>query len=334
MKFIGNHETRRLIAIATAGAKDRNESVPHMLFSGAAGCGKTTLAKRVATYSDVNFISMLPQTLKTMDDVLDLFRKLDHTNYDIRGNKKDVEKPSDAIKPSIIFIDEIHNLSLQPQEWLGIAMEDFEIESKESGKHIWFPYFTLIGATTDDGKLSKPFRDRFKLRFVFKPYTSLESAEIVLSHAQRLSIDITIPAAQKIAQRGRGVPRILVGYLERTRDMAYICKSEVVTPKIVEETFASLGVDEMGLTETELKILQTLYGSKDPVGLDNLSIITNEASKTILTSIEPFLIQKGFIIRTGKGRRITNIGRRYWEKTHNDSKNIEKVEIEAGYARK
>lgn len=328
MEFIGNDETRRQIAIATASAKNRNMSTPHMLLSGAAGCGKTTLAKRVAKYSNVNFISVLPQALKTMDGVLNLLKKLNHDHYDIKGNRKGI------IKPSIIFIDEVHNLKpLEVQEWLGIAMENYELESNESGKYIWFPYFTLIAATTDDGKLSKPFRDRFKLRFVFQPYTHLDSAKIVLVHAKRLGINITIPAAQTIAERGRGIPRILVGYLERTRDMAEVNKSPVVTPEVVEETFRSLGVDKMGLTETELKILQTLHRSETPVGLDNLSIITNEAPKTILSSIEPFLIQKGLILRTGRGRTITKRGIRHLEKSGHFGEITEKVEIEAGYIR-
>lgn len=330
MKFIGNSETRRQISIATTSARNRNMSPPHMLFSGAAGCGKTTLAKRAARYSKVDFISVLPQALKSMDDVLDLFRKLNHENYDIKGNRKGI------IKPSIIFIDEIHNLKpLEIQEWLGIAMENFELESKSSGKYIWFPYFTLIGATTDDGKLSKPFRDRFKLRFVFKPYNPLESAKIVLAHADKLSINITTSGAQSIAERGRGVPRILVGYLERTRDMAEVLNTGLITTDVVEETFKSLGVDKMGLTETEVKILLTLYHSGEPIGLDNLSIITNEAPKTILSSIEPFLIQKGFIVRTGKGRTITARGVRHLRNNGHlgGTTEVEKVELEAGYVR-
>lgn len=328
MEFIGNTEIKRQIAIAAASAKNRNMALPHMLFSGAAGCGKTTLAKVIAGWCGTEFVSVLPQSLKNMEDILDLFKKLNHDNYDKRGDRIGI------VKPAIIFIDEVHNLALQPQEWLGVAMEGFEIESGDSGKLVWFPYFTLVGATTDDGKLSKPFRDRFKLRFVFKPYSSIEAAKIVLSHAKRLDIRIDIPAAQEIAKRGRGIPRILVGYLERTRDMACVCKKEAITMDVVGETFKGLGVDDIGLTETEIKILKTLYNAKEPIGAENLAIITNESQKTLIASIEPFLIMKGFIVRSGKGRRITELGRKYWEKTRGYSEGIEKVELEAGYIRK
>lgn len=328
MEFIGNTEIKKQIAIAAASAKDRNMALPHMLFSGAAGCGKTTLAKKIAEWCKVEFISVLPQALKTMEDILGLFKKLNHGNYDKRGNKIGI------IKPAVIFIDEIHNLTLQPQEWLGIAAENFEIESEGSGKYIWFPYFSIVGATTDDGKLSKPFRDRFKLRFVFKPYSSIEAAKIVLSHAKRLGVEIDIPAAQEIAKRGRGIPRILVGYLERARDMACVCKKETITTDVVGETFKGLGVDDIGLTETEIKILKTLYNAKGPIGAENLAIITNESQKTLVASIEPFLIMKGFIIRSGKGRQITELGRKYWEKTCGYNEGVEKVELETGYVRK
>lgn len=329
MEFIGNTEIKRQIAIATSSCRNRNVALPHMLFSGAAGCGKTTLAKNTSGWLGTEFISVLPQALKSMKDVLGLFKRLSHENYDPKGNRVGI------IKPSVVFIDEIHNLKpLEVQEWLGIAMENFELESENSGKYIWLPYFTLVGATTDDGKLSKPFRDRFKLRFVFETYSSIEAAKIVLSHAERLGINIDTPAAQAIAKRGRGIPRILVGYLERARDIACVCKMDTITTDIVAETFKVLGVDDLGLTETELKILKTLYDVKEPVGLDNLSIVVNEAPKTILSSIEPFLIQRGFVIRTGRGRTITEAGVKHLEKSGHFEDLKEKVELEAGYIRK
>lgn len=328
MEHIGNIKAKREIAIALVSAKNRNMALPHILFSGAAGCGKTTLAKKVADWSKVEFISILPQTLKTINDILDIFKKFNHNNYDPKGNR------IGPIKPAIVFIDEIHNLALQPQEWLGVIMENFEIESENSGKHIWLPYFSLIGATTDDGKLSKPFRDRFKIKFIFEPYSFLESTKIILSHAERLNVNIDIPAAQRIAKRGRGVPRILVCHLERVRDLMLATGNKAITVDIVEQAFANLGIDEEGLAKTELKILETLYNAKIPIGVENLAVITNESQKTLVLSIEPFLITKGLIARSGRGRQITESGRRYWEKMHRHSEGIEKVELEVGYIRK
>jgi len=309
-------------------ARENNKPIPHILFAGAAGCGKTTLAVKLAEYANVKFISALPQSLKTMASIIETLEKLDPTGYTDMGNWiEGIE-----IKPSIVFIDEIHNLKpLEVQEWLGIIMEDWEIEIA-SGNTVWFPKFTLVGATTDSGKLSKPFRDRFKMNFVFKPYTQLESVQIVLSHAKRLGANIDMPAAQVIAQRGRGVPRILVGYLERVIDMAYVQNAKVITESVAKNTFEMLGVDEIGLTETETKILKTLDVASAPVGLDNLSIITNEAPKTILTSIEPYLIQQGLVVRTGKGRAITQKGRDHLSKS-GKTKVFHKKELPPGYKR-
>jgi len=328
MKIVGNDKIQQQIAVALASAKALNAEVPHMLFAGAAGCGKTTMAKRVAHLSGGDFISLLPDALKKMEDVLVLFEKLDDTGYNEFG------KVVGKIKPAIIFIDEIHNLKpLQVQEWLGVAMENFSLESKDVNYLV--PFFTLIGATTNDGLLSKPFLDRFKMRFIFKPYSFDESVAIVLVHAERLGLKITTGGAQSIAQRGRGIPRILVGYLERCRDIATVKGNIEITEAIAEETFHLLGVDKDGLRETEIRLMKALYEIDEPVGLENLAIIINEASKTILNSIEPFLIQKGLVIRSGQGRILTRLGKEYLENGGFFGKNkMKKLPTPAGYARR
>jgi len=306
MKLIGNENTQRQIYIASQSAKQENRSIPHMLFAGAAGCGKTSMAKQVAQISNGTFISVLPESLKKMDDVVNLFDSLDLTNYNERGDQLG------PIKPGIVFIDEIHNLKpLQIQEWLGIAMENFELHV--DNQRYWLPDFTLIGATTNDGLLSKPFLDRFKMRFIFRPYNFEQSTQIVIVHASRLSLSIMMDAAQAIAQRGRGVPRILVGYLERCRDTAQVHGEKLITKELVEETFTLLGVDKEGLRETERRLLKALYEAGVPIGVENMSIIINEAPRTISNAIEPFLIQKGYIIRSGQGRTITKRGKEYLE---------------------
>lgn len=332
MKLIGNEHIWKQIYIAMKSAKERNRALPHMLFSGAAGCGKTSTAKEIANVTNTDFISIIPESLAKMDDIWHLMDRLNHYNYTSDGHTDKI-KP---IKPTVIFIDEIHNItSLKVQEWLGLGMENFILPSENTGKNVWLPYFTLIGATTDDGKLSKPFRDRFKRRFIYAPYTFEESVEIVLVHADRLNIPIMKSAAQAIAKRGRGVPRILVGYLELARDVAYSEGVGVILDEVVEAAFRSTRIDEEGLAETEQKILRTLYDSKEPVGLDNLSIIVNEAPKTILQSIEPFLIQKGLILRSGRGRKITKKGIQYLEKSgYFGEKESAKEEIPVGYVRR
>lgn len=328
MKIIGNNTTKKQLNITLKAAKKKNMSIPHILFSGAAGCGKTSMARRLAKICSSNFIAVSTDKLKSTNAILKLLEKLNHEGYDEKGNR------IQNIKPSILFFDEIHNMDLRAQEDLGIAMEEFKIPTGQPNKFYWVPYFTMIGATTNDGILSKPFRDRFKLRFLFQPYLFDEVVEIVFAHADRLKIQITAKAARAIARRGKGIPRITVGYLERAYDFALYIDSHIITSTIVEQVFKDLMIDKNGLTLTEIKILKTLYETDIPVGLDNLSIIVNEAPKTISASIEPFLIQKGLIIRSGKGRIITDKGRQYIEKNdHLKTNHFKKIEIEANYVR-
>lgn len=328
MKIVGNNDIQQQMHVATESAKKENRSIPHMLFAGAAGCGKTTMAKEIAQMSGTDFVRLLPDAIKSMADVYRLFEGLNHENYDTKGNR------IGEIKPPVVFIDEIHNLKLLPQEWIGVAMENFALEGKD-GKYYWLPYFTLVGATTNDGLLSKPFLDRFKMRFIFRPYPFEESVQIVIVHAERLNLAIMMDAAEAIAQRGRGVPRILVGYLERCRDTATVRDSKLITKDVVEDTFTLLGVDASGLRETELRLMKSLYSAGMPVGVENLSIIINEAPKTIVNAIEPFLIQKGFIVRSGQGRILTEKGRQYLENSgFFGKKRFQKETLSAGYVRR
>ncbi len=308
MELIGNENIKKQIRIATTSATVRNRSMPHMLFAGAAGCGKTSMAKKVAEENIVDFIPVSAQAFIEAESVMTFMEtQINYDNYDAHGNV------TGKIKPSIIFIDEIHQLKVTAQEILGIAMENFILETNKPNQYYWTPYFTLIGATTNDGILTKPFRDRFGLRFVFEPYKFEEVQQIIKVHASIEMLNLTPRAIRQIAQRSRGVPRIAVGFLKRVRDMAVSHFSNLITAKIVEETFKELGIDKEGLTKVELKILKCLYDEETPVGLDNLSIIVGEAPKTLTLSAEPFLIQKGFLMRSNKGRKITTKGREYLE---------------------
>lgn len=328
MNLIGHEPTKAQIIIALESAKKRNSSLPHMLFSGAAGCGKTSMARSVADMCSSDFIATFPDNIKEKPEILDFFETLNHEGYDRKGNR------INKVRPSIVFIDEIHRLNMTAQELLGIAMEEFKVPSGTPNKFYWLPYFTIIGATTDDGKLSKPFRDRMKMKFIFEPYSFEESVEIVFVHANRLGVKLTKAAAKAIARRGRGVPRILVRYLERVRDYALSTSIPYIKSGAVERVFKDMGVDGSGLTPVDMKILKSLYEAKEPIGLDNLSIIVNEAPKTLSQSVEPFLIQRGFIVRSGKGRKITSKGIGYIEEHGSlDKKKLKKVEIEATYER-
>lgn len=324
MKLIGNLDILKQIAIALESAIERTKALPHTLLTGAAGCGKTSTARYITELTGWKFMSIACDSIKTRSDVLALIKKLDHTGY----NKTSHRIEGSLIKPTIVFMDEIHNISLPAQEHLGILMEEWYISMTPKEAHLleigviraddsnegllcWAPQFTLIGATTNDGKLSKPFRDRFKLRFVFTPYSLDESVQIVFLHAEYLKINIDYFGALEIAKRGRGIPRILVSLLERCRDASITMREQVITKEAAVVAFYYMGIDSSGLTKTDINLLKALYDVSAPVGLDNLATILNESSKVISETIEPYLIQRGLTLRAPKGRTISDKGRRY-----------------------
>jgi Holliday junction DNA helicase RuvB len=342
MRPIGNEDTLEQISIALRSAIAENRPLPHMLMSGAAGCGKTSTARYIAELTGTNFLSIACDSIKNRTDVIPIAKQLDKTGYDKHGRKV----KGSCTRPSIVFIDEIHQLSLSGQEHLGILMEEWHVPingqeaiklqsvpaSKLSeldyftiGLKYWAPEFTLIGATTNDGKLSKPFRDRFKMRFVFQPYSLDDSMEIVKFHADRLKVKIEESGAMEIAKRGRGVPRVLVSLLERCRDVLVTAKRDQIDNIVARTTFINLQIDSTGLTLTDIEILKTLYEAGEPVGLENLAVRLNESQKVLSETIEPYLIQRGLIMRGTKGRTITEKGRLYLsDKGH--IKPVEEVE--------
>lgn len=327
MEIIGHEMTKKQLSIAATAAEARNMALPHMLFSGAAGCGKTTLARYIAQQTKVPFLSVVPNDIKDYDKVLRALDGLDHNNYDDSGNK------TGKIAPTILFFDEVHNLPLKAQELFGLVMERFIIESSKPNKFLWIPYFTLIGATTLSGKLSKPFRDRFKLIFNFQPYDFGDMLRIITYHSKRIDIRIAPKAKIEIVNRSRGTPRIAVGFIERVRDKMISKDSELATTHLVKTMFEDMGIDEEGFTTLELRILQTLFNSGMPVSLDNLSVIVQEDSKSIRDFAEPYLIRKGMMLVSGKGRIITDKGLKHLKNTGKANRMIKK-EINFDYVRK
>jgi len=296
--------------------------------SGAAGCGKTTTAQWLAQQGGYEYLPTSPLELKTKKSVYDLLEKLNIQGYNKTGDR--VEE----VKPTIIFFDEIHQLPVIGQEVLGLAMERFILEADIPNKLIWLPHFTIVGATTDDGKLTKPFRDRLKLKFIFEPYDDRDMRSIVRFHALKNNLSITREAIDNITRRSRGVPRIMVNYLETVRDVMLSEDSSMITSGLADMAFKSIGVDHTGLTKIEVRILKALFEAGVPIGLDNLAIISNESPKTIVQSIEPFLIRRGLLIRTGKGRSITKHGVKYLEDNgHLESKTVNKVLIDVAHVR-
>ena len=316
--LIGHENAKKQLFKATLSANRRNMAIPHLLFHGHPGCGKTSMARELARISQSPFLSVVPNDLKDYTSVLRVLSQLDHTNYDSLGNR------TGTIKPTILFLDEVHNMPLKGQELIGLVMERFMIESNQPNIYSWTPFFTLIGATTLAGKLSKPFRDRFKINITFTPYNQAEMEKIVVLHASNFGVNLTPEAVQTIARRGRGVPRIAVGFLERIRDEIVSSDIELGDINVVSRVFDELGIDEEGFNRSELKILKILFDTGMPVGLDNLSIMIDEDQKTIKDYSEPFLIRKGLIVVSGRGRVITQKGIDYLENAGKTEKLIKK----------
>lgn len=306
--LIGNKSIRTQLTVANGAARLHNRAMGHMLFAGNAGCGKTTTAKAVSLLNDLPFFEVSAESIRSAEDLANLFNKFPGTGYDEFGNKVD------TIRPSIIFIDEAHRLSLKTEEMLGIAMENFRhtyTEGRGRKKQTltaWVPEFTLICATTKEGDLSKPFRDRFKFNLVFGNYSYAESEQIVMLHADKRGLAISQDAIQAIAQRGRGTPRLLVRLLDACNDMTSYLNRDQITLDVVEAQCNLQGIDPIGLTTLDLVILKELYDSEAPKGLDSLAVKTNLDPRTIAEVNEPYLILLGYIERTRGGRVITERG--------------------------
>jgi len=303
MKIIGNKDILDNLTIVVESAKRRKAPVPHILFAGVAGCGKTTTAKYIATLLKIDMLSISAGNIKEGSDISAFCKML------LFFGRKHRRFP-------LVFIDEIHHLSVKAQETLGLLMEEFKAPVKIGGMgqdiEISIPPFTLLGATTDDGKLCKPFRDRFKLRFIYKEYSEEDATKIAKYHSELLGIDVPYNQLKKIAIRGRGIPRIIISQLERYRDFAFTLSRTSLTDIQFEGLYKNvLKINNDGLTETDLKIMRALYKQGKAVGLDNLAMIVNESPNVLKNTIEPYLIRKELLTRMPKGRMLTESGVRY-----------------------
>jgi Holliday junction DNA helicase RuvB len=219
----------------------------------------------------------------------------------------------------VLFIDEIHRLNRQVEEFLYSAMEDYAIDiligkgPMAKSVRLGLPKFTLVGATTMSGNLSAPLRARFGMAEKLEYYTDRELMMIIMASADKLNVSIDSKGAELLAMRSRGTPRIANRLLKRVRDYAQVQFDGVITDEVVETSLELLGVDTLGLDDANLAILRVMAERFEgkPVGLDNLAASIGEDANTIKEVYEPFLLQKGLIIRTPRGRKITKIGYEY-----------------------
>ena len=291
--FAGQETILENLKVFVEAAKQRNEALDHTLFHGPPGLGKTTLAHILANELQVGIKLTSGPVLDKPGDLAGLL-----TNLESRD---------------ILFIDEIHRLSPIVEEYLYSAMEDYKIDIMiETGPNartvqINLNPFTLVGATTRSGLLTAPMRARFGITNRLEYYSTELLSNIVERSADILKINISNDAAIEIAGRSRGTPRISNGLLRRVRDFAQIKGSGSIDMKITQYSLKALNVDKYGLDDMDNKILTTLIDKfkGGPVGITTLATAVSENGETLEEVYEPFLIQQGFIVRTPRGREVT-----------------------------
>jgi len=292
--FAGQDQVLENLKVFVAAANQRGEALDHALFHGPPGLGKTTLANILANELEVGIKITSGPVLDKPGDLAGLLTNLDERD--------------------VLFIDEIHRLSPIVEEYLYSAMEDFKIDIMiESGPNartvqINLNPFTLIGATTRSGLLTAPMRARFGISSRLQYYTTELLTTIVERSASILKMPISLDAAIEIAGRSRGTPRIANALLRRVRDFAQIKGNGTIDIEIARYALKALNVDAHGLDEMDNKILLTIINKfkGGPVGLSTLATAVSESSETIEEVYEPFLIQEGFIMRTPRGREVTD----------------------------
>ncbi|WP_299493214.1 Holliday junction branch migration DNA helicase RuvB [Acaryochloris sp. IP29b_bin.137] len=292
-EYIGQRELKEVLDIAIQATKSRQEALDHLLLYGPPGLGKTTISLILAAELGVNCKVTSAPALERPRDIVGLLVNL---------------QPRD-----ILFIDEIHRLSRMTEELLYPAMEDFRLDitigKGQSARIRSLPLkpFTLVGATTRVGALTSPLRDRFgfvqRLRF----YEADELGQIVLRTADILKAKITSDAAEEVARRSRGTPRIANRLLKRVRDYAEVKHSGEITQTIAQEALELFNVDPCGLDWTDRRLLTVMIEQYNggPVGVDTLAAATGEDSQTIEEVYEPYLMQIGYLNRTPRGRVAT-----------------------------
>src|SRR5437762_1321586 len=296
-EFVGQDRIKEQLAISLDAAKGRHEALDHVLLVGPPGLGKTSLAFIVREELGVGIRCVAGPALERKGDMAAILTGLE--------------------RHDVLFVDEIHRLNRAIEEILYPALEDFRLDiivgqgAAARTLTLDLPPFTLVGATTRTGLLTTPLRDRFGMTFRLDYYDAAELGTIVRRSARILAVEIDDDAADEIARRSRGTPRIANRILRRVRDVAQVRYDGVITNAVADEALALLEVDGTGLERIDRDLLSAILVKFEggPVGLSTLAVSLGEEPDTIEDVYEPYLLQLGFLQRTPRGRVITALGR-------------------------
>jgi Holliday junction DNA helicase RuvB len=299
-EYVGQEKVCKNLQVAIRAARQRDDALDHILFMGPPGMGKTTLAHVVAREMGVSVKTTSGPVIERAGDLVALLTNLQ--------------------EKEILFIDEIHRLHPAIEEILYPAMEDYKVDiivgqgpAARSFK-INLPPFTLVGATTSAGSLTKPLRDRFLIRHTLDYYSIDDIFKIVSRSARILNIPIEEKGTLEIASRSRRTPRIANRLLRRVRDFAQVEAQGVITHEVAQKALEMLEIDQLGLDEVDRKLLLTIIEKFDggPVGVNTLAAATSEEKSTLEDIYEPFLMQIGFLHRTPRGRVATTLAYKHF----------------------
>lgn len=298
-EYIGQQKAKETISIFIEAAKQRGESLDHVLLFGPPGLGKTTLSNIIANEMGVNIRTTSGPAIERQGDLAAILTNLSQGD--------------------VLFIDEIHRLSRAVEEILYPAMEDFALDivlGKGPGARsirLDLPKFTLIGATTRAGMLASPLRDRFGIISRLEFYNYEELTKIVQRAASILNVSIEKSGAEEIARRSRGTPRVANRLLKRVRDYAQVRAQGDITAPVAAQALEFFEVDPLGLDHTDRRLLLAIIEKFNggPVGLDTIAAAISEETDTVEDVLEPFLMQLGFITRTPRGRMVTPLSYRH-----------------------